>query len=400
MNSSKINETIVGILEDLAKQGIYDLSPTLQKLFNELMKIERDQVLKASPYERTEERQGYANGFKNKTLQTRMGRIDLEVPQTRNIDFYPSCIEKGVRSEKALKLAIAESYIQGVSTRKMKRVAEKLCGYAISSSQVSRLSKILDEDLESFRNRPLGNYRYVFLDARYEKVRQNGHVVNLSVHIAIGVNKEGYREVLGISVKISEAEVHWRSFLESLQKRGMHGIQLFVSDSHSGLKAALRTVFPSVLWQRCIFHLAQNAQNYAPKLSMRKEIAQNVRDIYQALSFEEAKTRIQKTVERYQEKAPQFVEWLEDNFEEGLTFYQFPREHWKKIRTSNSLDRINQEIKRRTSIARLFPNEQSCERLVTAILVEIHEDWISGKRYMTFYKFEIFEASTLICLKT
>ena len=308
MIPSKINETIVEILGDLAKQGIYDLSPTLQKLFNELMKIERDQVLGALPYERTQERQGYANGYKNKTLQTRMGRIDLDVPQTRNIDFYPSCLEKGVRSEKALKLAIAESYIQGVSTRKMKKVAQKLCGYEISSSQVSRLSKILDEDLEAFRNRPLGNYPYVYLDARYEKVRQNGHVVNLSVHIAIGVNEEGFREVLGISVKISEAEIHWRSFLESLQKRGMKGIKLIISDSHSGLRAALKSVFPSIPWQRCIFHLAQNAQNYSPKQSMRKEIAQSVRDIYQALSFEEAKTRIQKIIEKYKTKASRFVE--------------------------------------------------------------------------------------------
>ena len=384
MISSKINETIVEILEDLAKQEIYNLSPTLQKLYNELMKIEREQILRASPYERTETRQGYANGFKNKTLQTRIGRFDLDVPQTRNIDFYPSCLEKGVRSEQALKLAIAESYVQGVSTRKMKKIAEKLCGYEISSSQVSRLSKILDDDLEAFRNRPLGHYRYVFLDARYEKVRQNEHVVNLSVHIAIGVNKDGYREVLGISVKISEAEVHWRSFLESLQNRGMKGIELFISDSHSGLRAALKTIFPATPWQRCIFHLAQNAQNYAPKQSMKKEIAQSVRDIYQALSFEEAKTRIDKTIEQYKEKAPRFVEWLEENFEEGLTFYRFPRDHWRKIRTSNSLERINQEIKRRTSIARLFPNEQSCERLITAILAEIHEDWISGKRYMTF----------------
>lgn len=384
MISNKINEAIIEILEDLAKQGIYDLSPTLQRLYNELMKIEREQVLRASPYERTEERQGYANGFKNKTVQTRMGRINLDVPQTRDIDFYPSCLEKGVRSEQALKLAIAESYVQGVSTRKMKKIAEKLCGYEISSSQVSRLSKILDEDLQAFRNRPLGRYRYVYLDARYEKVRQNGHVVNLSVHIAIGVNEEGYREVLGISVKISEAEIHWRTFLESLQKRGMSGTQLFISDSHSGLKAALKSVFPSVPWQRCIFHLAQNAQHYSPRPSMKKEIAQNVRDIYQALSFEEAKNRMEKTVKQYKEKAPRFVEWLEENFEEGLTFYRFPRDHWKKIRTSNVLERVNQEIKRRTSIARLFPNEQSCERLITAILAEIHEDWISGKRYMIF----------------
>ena len=384
MIPSKINTTIVEILEDLAKQGIVDLSPTLQKLFNELMLIERNQVLRASPYERTEERQGYANGFKNKTLQTRIGRLDLDVPQTRNIEFYPSCLEKGVRSERALKLAITESYIQGISTRKMKKMAKELCGYEISASQVSRLSKILDEDLEVFRNRPLGKYRYVYLDARYEKVRQNGHVVNLSVHIGIGINENGFREILGVSVKISEAEVHWRDFLESLQKRGMHGIELIISDSHAGLKAALKCVFPTVPWQRCIFHLAQNAQNYSPNLSMRKEIAQSIRDIYQAISLEEAKTRIQKTIDEYKEKASRFVEWLEENFEEGLTFYQFPREHWKKIRTSNSLERVNQEIKRRTSIARLFPNEESCKRLVTAILVEIHEDWISGKRYMTF----------------
>ena len=384
MISSKINETIVGILEEFAKQGVYDLSPTLQKLFNELMKIEREHVLKATPYERTDERQGYSNGFKNKTLQTRLGKIDLDVPQTRNIDFYPSCLEKGVRSEKALKLAIAESYIQGVSTRRMKKVTEKLCGFEISSSQVSQLSKILDKDLEAFRNRPLGCFRYVYLDARYEKVRQNGHVVNLSVHIAIGVNKEGYREILGVSVKISEAEVHWRSFLENLQKRGLHGMHLFISDGHSGLKAALKTVYPSVPWQRCIFHLAQNAQSYVPKQSMRKEIAQSVRDIYQAISLAEAKERLRKVREQYEKRAPKFIEWLEENIEEGLTFYQFPREHWKKIRTSNGLERINQEIKRRTRVARLFPNEESCERLVSAILVEIHEDWISGRKYLTF----------------
>jgi len=269
-----------------------------------------------------------------------------------------------------------------VSTRRVKRITEELCGLEISSTQVSRLSKILDEELEKFRNRELGIIRYVYLDARYEKVRESGSVKSLAVLTAIGVNEEGHREILGISCSLSEAEVHWRKFLENLLSRGLKGMWLIVSDDHPGLKKARQAVLPGIQWQRCLFHMAQNAIHYSPSQALRKEISQSVRDIYQALSEEEAKARLKATVSKYVERAPRFSKWLEENFEEGLAFYKYPRDHWKKIRTNNPAERLNQEFKRRTRVARLFPNIESCERLIGAVAMEIHEDWVSGKRYM------------------
>lgn len=385
MISNKLFTPLIAeALEELSKQGIEDLCPALTRLFNELMKIEREQALQAAPYERTEERKGYANGFKNKMLHTRMGKLDLQVPQARGMAFYPNCLEKGERTEKALKLAIAEMYVNGVATRRVKEITEELCGMEVSSTQVSRLSKIMDEELDKFRERSLGEMPYIYLDAHYEKVRHEGCVVNLAVLKAIGVNKEGIREILGISCSLSEAECHWRTFLDGLIKRGLKGIQLIISDDHSGLKAALKATFPSVVWQRCLFHLAQNAQHYAPSHAMKPEIAQAVKDIYSAISREEAERRMKEVISRFDKKAFKFCEWLEENFLEGLAFYNFPRTHWKKIRTVNVVERLNQEIRRRTRVARLFPNEASCNRLVTAIAVDIHEDWASGKRYVTF----------------
>ena len=375
---------IVEALEELADQGITQLGSALEKLFNELMKIEREQILNAAPYERSEERKGYANGFKNKMLQTRFGKIHLEIPQTRDVPFYPSCLEKGERTEKALKLALAEMYITGVSTRKVKKITEELCGTKISSTQVSRVAKIMDEELENFRNRPLGVFQFVYLDAHYEKVRYCGCVRDLAVLKAVGVNEQGYREILGVSTSLSEAEVHWRDFLETLLQRGLKGIQLIISDDHSGLRAALRGVFPSVPWQRCLFHLAQNAQHHAPNYPLKSELAQSIKDIYQAISLEESKERMKRVVIEYEKKAPKFCEWLEDNFEEGLGFYKFPRKFWRKIRTVNVVERLNQEIRRRTRVARLFPSEESCLRLITAVTMDIHEDWVSEKRYITF----------------
>jgi len=373
---------IAEALEEINFKDMEGLCPTLQKLLNELMLIERERALKAAPYERTEGRQGYANGFKDKTLQTRLGKLHLQVPQTRDTPFYPSVLEKGQRSEKALALAVAEMYVNGVSTRRVKRITEKLCGLEISSSQVSTLSKALDEELEKFRNRPLGVMRYVYLDAHYEKVREGGSVRDLAVLCAVGVNEQGRREILAISCSLSEAEIHWRKFLESLLLRGLKGVQLIISDDHAGLKKARKAVLPGTPWQRCLFHMAQNAVHYAPSHPMRKEIAQSVRDIYQALSASEAKERLKLTVLKYEKKAARFSQWLEENFEEGLTFFEFPRDQWRKIRTNNTSERLNQEFRRRTRVARLFPNIESCERLITAIAVEIHEDWVSGKRYI------------------
>ena len=374
---------IAEALEELNLKDLEGLCPTLEKLLNELMLLEREQVLRAGPYERSEDRQGYANGFKKKGMQTRMGKIQLQVPQTREVPFYPSCLEKGQRSERALALAVGEMYVNGVSTRRVKRITEELCGLEISSTQVSRLSKILDDEVDKFKNRKLGIMRYLYLDARYEKVREGGVIKDVAVLSAIGVNEKGHREILGISCSLSEAEVHWRTFLEDLISRGLRGVILIITDDHPGLKKARQAVLPGISWQRCIFHMAQNAMNYAPKEGMRKEIAQSVRDIYQALSREEAQNRLKAAISEYEEKAPRFSEWLEDNFEEGLTFYKFPKDHWKKIRTNNPAERLNQEFKRRTRVVRLFPSIASCERLIGAIAMEIHEDWASGKYYMS-----------------
>ena len=374
---------IAEALEELNLKDLEGLCPTLEKLLNELMLLEREQVLRAGPYERSEDRQGYANGFKKKGMQTRMGKIQLQVPQTREVPFYPSCLEKGQRSERALALAVGEMYVNGVSTRRVKRITEELCGLEISSTQVSRLSKILDDEVDKFKNRKLGIMRYLYLDARYEKVREGGVIKDVAVLSAIGVNEKGHREILGISCSLSEAEVHWRTFLEDLISRGLRGVILIITDDHPGLKKARQAVLPGISWQRCIFHMAQNAMNYAPKQGMRKEIAQSVRDIYQALSREEAQNRLKAAISEYEEKAPRFSEWLEDNFEEGLTFYKFPKDHWKKIRTNNPAERLNQEFKRRTRVVRLFPSIASCERLIGAVAMEIHEDWASGKYYMS-----------------
>lgn len=369
-------------LEELASEGIIDLNGPLAKLLNELMKIEREQVLGASPYERTEKRKGYANGFKNKMLQTRFGKLKLDVPQARGIDFYPSCLEKGERTERALKLALAEMYVNGVSTRKVKKVTEELCGTEISSTQVSRLAKIADEEIQKFRTRSLGRFKFVYLDAHYEKVRHQGYVRNLAVLKAVGINEDGIREIIGVSVSLSEAEVHWRTFLEDLVSRGINGVELIISDDHAGLKASLRAVFPSVPWQRCIFHLAQNAQHHIPNKMLRKEISSAVRSIYGAISLDEAKARQREIINKYRDRADHFCDWLEENFEEGLTFYKFPSSSWLKIRTVNVVARLNQEIRRRTRVARLFPNEESCLRLVSAVVMDIHEEWVTGKRYI------------------
>lgn len=370
------------IYQVLVENGLEGLNNAFQTLLNEAMRLERSHHLQAAPYERTTERRGHANGFKDKTLLTRAGALELKIPQVRDSSFYPQALEKGYRSEKALKLALAEMYVQGISTRKVKRVTEALCGSEVSASEVSRVSKLLDEDLEKFRNRTLGKFPYVFLDATYQRVRIDGMLRSAAVLLAIGVNEQGYREVLGVSVSISEAEAHWKKFLESLVKRGLCGVCLITSDDHTGLKAARAAVLPEAPWQRCQFHMAQNAQSYARKQSMRYEIGQAMRDIFGCPSLEDAREMVQKVIRRYEKTASDFIDWLEENVEEGFTVYQFPREHWKKLRTSNPLERLNREIKRRTRVATLFPNEASCLRLVTAVIQEVHEEWLTGNVFL------------------
>jgi len=382
-NPNNNNNLLMTVIEALSVCKSDGMKTLMETVLNEAMRAERDKALNAAPYERSDERQGYANGFKPKTLNSRMGSLDLQIPQTRGIAFYPGCLEKGLRSEKALKLAVAEMYLKGVSTRKVEAITEQLCGLEISSTQVSRMTQELDVEFEAFRNRPLGMFKYLFLDALYLKVRHNGTVIDQAVLIAYGINAFGRREILGTSVSLSEAEVHWRTFLESLQQRGLSGLELITSDDHAGLRAALRSVFPSVPWQRCQFHMSQNAQHYAPKKYLRTDIADGMRDIFNSPTLEAAQTMAKEVGDRFAKSAPEFVRWLGENIDEGLTCFQFPQKHRRRIRTSNGVERINREVKRRTRVAVLFPNAESALRLVTAILMEIHEEWVTGKTYLS-----------------
>lgn len=370
------------LLEEIIEEGTEAFGSVLEKLFNAAMEVERSQFLGAEPYERTDERRGYGNGFKDKRVKTRVGELRLKIPQVRGLSFYPRSLEKGCRSEKALKLAIAEMYVMGVSTRKVTEITEQLCGTEISATQVSRVARILDEELERFRCRELGEYSVVWLDAHYEKVRQDGLVRDVAILKAVGLNAEGKREILGVSIELSEAEVHWRHFLEDLQKRGLKGVELFVSDDHAGLRAARRAVFPSVPWQRCQFHLSRNAQSYARRQENRSEIAQDLRDIFNSPSLEDAEAMLQRKLEKWQERNPELANWMEENLPEGFTIFQFPRKAHRRLRTINQVENLNKQIRRRTQVVGIFPNKESALRLMTAVLMEVHEEWLTGRQYL------------------
>ena len=377
------------LLEELTANGIEALPDLFRVLLNSAMQIERQKHLGAAPNERTDQRTGYANGYKDKTLKTRIGQVTVAVPQVREVNgqgggFYPQSLERGTRSERALKLALAEMYVQGVSTRKVAAITEQLCGFSVSSGQVSQAAKQLDETLEAWRSRPLSPQPYVYLDARYERVRQNGLVQKAAVLIAIGVDEQGKRSILGVSVALSEHEVHWRTFLQSLVARGLRGVRLVVSDAHEGLKAARLAVFGGVPWQRCQFHLQQNASAYVPKQEMKPQVAADIRAIFGAQDRVAADGLLRAAVQKYETIAPKLSVWLEESLPEGLTVLAFPEPHRRLLRTTNGVERVNREIRRRTQVASIFPNEASCLRLVCALLMEISDDWQSGKAYLTF----------------
>jgi len=367
-------------VDELIESGFDGIPEMFRIMMNNAMKAERDHYLQAGKYERTEDRLGYANGYKPKTIKSRVGEVTLDIPQVREGGFYPSSLEKGMRSERALLITLAEMYIQGVSTRKVSAIIEKMCGFDISAMQVSRATQQLDEILQQWRERPLGEMRYLFLDARYEKVRESGQIRDAAVLIATGISPEGERQVLGVSVSLSEHRVHWRDFLQSLKDRGLRGVKLITSDAHEGLGSARRGVFGSIPWQRCQFHLQQNAGAYVPRQSMRAEVAADIRDIFNAPDRPMAEKYLQMVIQKYAKSAPRLSSWLEANLAEGFTVFDFPSRHRRFIRTTNSLERVNREIRRRTRVVGIFPNEASCLRLVSAILMETSEKWQIGKR--------------------
>jgi putative transposase len=372
------------VVQVLAEHGFDGMAQAMELLVNECLKIERQQALGVGPYQRGEARRGQANGFKPKRLKTRIGPLELAVPQVRGAKFYPRALERGSRSEKALRLALAEMYVQGVSTSKVTRITEELCGCEISSSDVSRATALLDGDLAKWRSRPLGQVKYLVLDARYEKVRHGGSIVDCSVLLAIGVDAEGRRSVLGVSVSLSEAEVHWREFFKSLIERGLHGIELITSDAHAGLKEARKACFPGVPWQRCRFHLMRNALAHVPREEMKSEVMDDLRSVLDAADEHAAGEQLGRVVRKYQKTAPRLAQWMEENVPESFAVFRLPSAHRQRLRTTNMLERINRELKRRTRVATLFPNEASLLRLVTAVLMELSEEWETGKRYVTF----------------
>jgi putative transposase len=368
-------------LEALTRDGFDALPEMMRVILNQVMQVERAKYLQADQYERSEDRKGHANGYKPKTVKTRVGEITFAVPQVREGGFYPSAMDKGLRSERALTMTLAEMYVQGVSTRKVKAITEELCGIEISAMQVSRATAQLDEVLQEWRERPLGEITYLYLDARYEKVREAGQVRDAAVLVATGINPEGERQVLGVSVSLSEHETHWKAFLKGLRDRGLKEVQLVISDDHTGLGAARRAVFGGVPWQRCQFHLQQNAGAYITRQSMRAEVAADIRSMFNAPDRQTAEQFLQAAVQKYSVSAPRLSTWMEKNLAEGFTVFDFPLEHRRSIRTTNSLERINKEIRRRTRVVGVFPNEASCLRLVSAILMETSEEWQIGKHF-------------------
>jgi len=385
MKNKQILSSEKDFIEDLIKKTVSDsMTHAVEFMMNQLMLVQRQHFLGVDAYERSEERDGYANGFKPRTIKTGQGKLTLDIPQVRDSSepFRPTILEGLTRSEKALRLAIAEMYIQGVSTRKVKSIVKQFWPEGVSSTTVSNMTKELDEQFEFFRNRPLTQkYKFVWLDAQYEKVRQDGMVQSFAVFVAMGLNEEGKREIIGISGKMSEAEIHWAEFLESLLERGLKGVELIISDDHSGLKSARNSVLPSVPWQRCFFHLQQNAQSKVTTQLQRKAIANEVKGIFSQTSLKDAKRATSEVSKRWEKRNKRFSEWIEDACAEAFTYFKFEDHFWRKIRTSNPLERTNREIKRRTKVATIFPNEASCIRLITANLVEAHENW-STRNYI------------------
>jgi len=373
------------ILNTILEHGLEGLPDALSLLINHAMLIERNHHLQSTPYQRHDARTGYANGFKPRSLNTRIGTLDLLVPQTRDITpaFFPSALERGQRSERALTIAIAEMYVQGVSTRRVTKILEELCGLEITSTQVSRAAAQLDPLLETWRHRPIPPMSHLIIDARYEKVRTSGIVRSCAVFTAIGINlSDGKRTILGTSVSLSEAEVHWREFLSGLKQRGLTLSGSITSDAHEGLKAALAAIFPAVPWNRCQFHLQQNAQSYVPKQEMKIPVAADIRALFDSPNLQAARDLLAATVLKYEKTAPKLAAWMEENLPEGFTIFSFPEPIRKRLRTSNLCESINKQIRRRTRVVSNFPPPERCLRQVSAILMEISDDWEASKAYL------------------
>ena len=359
------------------------LRDLLQKMVQDILESEMEDFLEAEPYERTDSRRGYRAGYYPRRLETRVGTLTLRIPQDRQGNFKTELFERYQRSEKALVCAMMEMYIEGVSTRKVAKVTEVLCGTEFSASTVSSLSKKMDDALKKFASRPLSEaYPYLILDARYEKVRINGIVQNQAVLIALGISWDGRREVLGVELAPRESNSIWKDFLIGLKERGLHGVEFVVSDDHCGIRSAVSTILTEAVWQRCYVHFLRNASDHMPKKHIDPACMMELRWIYDRRTIDEAMNDLKAWLNKWSEKYPTLCEWVEANIFETLSFYKLPQLHHKHLKSTNMLERMNQEIKRRTHIIRTFPNRESCLRMVRALAVETHEAWQVETRYL------------------
>jgi putative transposase len=355
----------------------------VQEVVQQVLESEMEETLQAAKGERTESRQGYRSGYYSRSLVTRVGRLELRVPQDRGGNFSTQVFERYQRSEKALVLALAEMYVQGVSTRKVKAITEELCGHSFSASVVSASTRKLDEQLAQFAQRSLESeeYPYLVLDARYERVREGGVIRSRAVLVAIGINWDGRRCVLGVEMANRESASSWRDFLVRLKERGLRGVEFVVSDDHAGLRQAISQILPEAVWQRCYVHFLRNALDHLPRKA-DDDCLKELRWIYDRRDLEEARRDLAAWLSKWQSKYPKLCDWVEQNIEETLSFYRLPLAHHKHLKSTNMLERLNEELKRRTHVVRIFPNEESCLRLTRALAMEAHENWIEATRYL------------------
>jgi transposase-like protein len=367
--------------EMMAEQPDF-LRPLIQEVLQQILEAEMDEAVGAAKSERTASRVGYRSGYYGRTLVTRVGKLELRVPQDRQGRFRTEIFERYQRSEKALVSALSEMYVQGVSTRKVKAITEELCGHEFSASTISRMNQSLDKELEKFAKRRLEDqYPYLILDARYEKVREDGVIRSQAVMIAIGIDWEGRRCVLAVELANRESLTSWKEFALFLKQRGLSGVELVVSDDHAGVRAAIQEVFPEAAWQRCYVHFLRNALDHLPRKA-DDECMTELRWIYDRRTIEEARQDLAAWLKKWGKRYQKLCDWAESNIEETLTFYRLPRQHHKNMKSTNLLERLNEEIKRRTLVVRIFPNAASCLRLVRALAAEMHENWIEAIRYL------------------
>lgn len=355
----------------------------LELAINSLMDAEVTAQIGAARYERSEDRTTWRNGSRSRRWDTRVGTVNLEIPKLRDGSYYPSFLESRRRSERALLAVIQEAYVDGVSTRKVDRLAKALGIEGISRSQVSRVCAELDELVEAWRNRGLEEpIVYMWLDATFPKVRENGRVSSMGAVLAVGVTAEGQRRILGLDIGATESGEFWLSFLRSLVARGLNGVQLVTSDAHEGLKQAISAVLAGSTWQRCRVHFMRNVLSQVAKRD-GPEVLERIRSIFAQTTAEEARQHLHAAAATLERKHPKVAAMLEEAEADLLAYTAFPQPHWRKIWSTNPLERLNREVKRRTRVVGIFPNRKSVIRLVGACLMEQDDEWLSGRRYIS-----------------